>query len=60
MTSIDEKIKFYKRDALILFLEGKYYQKIKYSDWEKVYLKELLEEKAKQEAECVKEVTQTI
>lgn len=59
MTSLDEKIKNYKRDALILFLEGEYYRTITLANWEKAYLKELEDKKAREEAECRNELNQT-
>lgn len=49
MTTIDERIKTAKKDALTIFLEGEYWHKITYEKWEEAYLKSLNEEKARQE-----------
>jgi hypothetical protein len=51
MTDIDERIKSYKRDALIIYLEGEYWHSITLAKWEEAYLKELQEEKARTENE---------
>jgi len=49
MTTIDEKIKFYKRDALVVFCRDEIWKKMTHAQWEEAYLKELLKEKARQE-----------
>lgn len=56
MTSIDEKIKNAKKDALVMFLEGEYWHTITYEKWEEAYLKDLLEQKAREENEHISRI----
>lgn len=49
MTSIDEKIKNFKRGALEKFCAEDIWKKLPYAKWEQVYLKELQEQKAMEE-----------
>lgn len=53
-TSIDEKIKNYKRDALIQYLEGEYWHTITLEKWEEAYLKDLMRQKAREEREGIR------
>jgi hypothetical protein len=53
MTDIDEKIKFYKRDALVIFCRDEIWKGLTYAKWEEAHLKELQEQKAMVESETI-------